>query len=187
VNREIVGRYAADARVLNCFSYTGGFTVAALRGGARQVTSIDSSGEALDLLRQAVALNGYGDDRSQTIDGDVFSELRILREAGEQFDLIILDPPKFIESKKDIDRGARGYKDINRLAFSLLSPGGILATFSCSGLMPADLFQKIVADGALDAGKEAVIRERLFQSPDHISHLHIPETLYLKGLVCEVV
>ena len=185
-NRSKVAASAKGRRVLNCFSYTGGFAVAALIGGARQVTNVDTSATVLALARENIALNGLDDARVDYIDQDVFTYLRSCHAASEKFDLIVLDPPKFVKSKSDLKRGARGYKDINRLAFELLGSGGILFTFSCSGLMPPDLFQKIVADAALDAGRPAVIQHVLHQAPDHPTALAFPEGSYLNGLVCRV-
>lgn len=185
-NRAWVAAHAAGAEVLNCFAYTGGFAVAALKAGAMRVVNVDTSSAALDLARVHVSINGV-DDRSVAYEtGDAFSRLRQYVDAGRHFDLIVLDPPKFVKSKGDLMRASRGYKDINRLAFTLLRPGGILFTFSCSGLMGRDLFQKIVADAALDAGRRAVILRWLSQAPDHPTALHFPEGSYLKGLICRV-
>ena len=178
--------YARGADVLNCFAYTGGFTVTALKAGAAQVVNIDSSAPALELARINVALNELDGTRVDHVAGDVFSRLRQFHANGRAFDLIVLDPPKFATSKGDLMRASRGYKDINRLAFELLRPGGTLFTFSCSGLMGRDLFQKIVADAALDANRQAVILQWLNQSPDHPTALNFPEGSYLKGLVCRV-
>ncbi len=185
-NRSKVAVSAKNRRVLNCFSYTGGFAVAALIGGARRVTNVDTSATALALARENVAMNGLDDARVEYIDRDVFTYLRACHAAREKFDLIVLDPPKFVKSKSDLKRGARGYKDINRLAFELLDPGGLLFTFSCSGLMPPELFQKIVADAALDAGRSAAILNILHQASDHPTALAFPEGSYLNGLVCRV-
>jgi 23S rRNA (cytosine1962-C5)-methyltransferase len=185
-NRAWVAAHAAGAEMLNCFAYTGGFAVAALAAGAVQVVNVDTSAAALDLARIHVSINGW-DDRPVAYDtGDVFSRLRQYADDGQHFDLVVLDPPKFVKSKGDLMRASRGYKDINRLAFTLLRPGGLLFTFSCSGLMGRDLFQKIVADAALDAGRQAVILRWLCQAPDHPTALHFPEGSYLKGLICRV-
>jgi len=186
-NRAIAAHYAHGSEVLNCFSYTGGFSVAALAGGASHVLNVDSSAAVLNLSEKNHALNGLGGDRVTHQEGDVFQVLRQLHQEQRQFDLVILDPPKFVESQASLNRAARGYKDINRLAFLLLRPGGILLTFSCSGLMPVDLFQKIVADAALDAGREAQIIRRLTQAADHPTLLSFPESFYLKGFVCQVM
>jgi 23S rRNA (cytosine1962-C5)-methyltransferase len=183
-SRLAVRNWAEGRDVLNCFSYTGGFGVAALLGGAKHVLQMDSSEPALDIARKNAALNGLDPAASEYICGDVFKELRRFRDSRRDFDLIILDPPKFIESRSQLEGGARGYKDINLLAFKLLRPGGLLFTFSCSGLMEMPLFQKIVADSALDAGRNAQILAVLNQSPDHPIALNFPEGAYLKGLLC---
>ena len=183
-NRAVLCAYARDADLLNCFAYTGGFGVAALGAGAARVTHIDASAPALELARINTAINSLDGERVDFVNGDVFDMLRGYHNAGRRFDLIVLDPPKFVKSKGDLVRAARGYKDINRLAFHLLRSGGTLFTFSCSGLMGQDLFQKIVSDAALDAGRHALILRRLSQSPDHPTGLNFPEGGYLKGLVC---
>jgi len=183
-SRAAVRNWAEGRDVLNCFSYTGGFGIAALLGGATHVTQMDSSEPALEIARQNAALNGLDPAASEYMCGDVFKELRRFRDSRRDFDLIILDPPKFIESRSQLDGGARGYKDINLLAFKLLRPGGLLFTFSCSGLMEMPLFQKIVSDSALDAGRSAQILAVLNQSPDHPVALNFPEGAYLKGLLC---
>jgi 23S rRNA (cytosine1962-C5)-methyltransferase len=170
-------------RVLNCFSYTGGFTLAALAGGAQQVISVDSSAPALALAAEHVELNGFDPARASFIDADVNATLRRLRDEGAQFDAIVLDPPKFAANPQQVERAARAYKDINRLAFHLLPPGGWLFTFSCSGGVSADLFQKIVAGAALDAGADAQIVARTGAGLDHPLSLHFPEGEYLKGLL----
>lgn len=185
-NRKIIGEYAQNRRILNCFSYTGGFSIAALKAGAERVINLDTSGDALELASRNILLNGLDLSRSENLQEDVFHCLRTFRDRGISFDMIILDPPKFAENQHQLEKAARGYKDINLLAFKLLRPCGILVTFSCSGLMSPELFQKIVADAALDAHKEARIQRRLFQSWDHAVLLSFPEGQYLKGLVCEV-
>jgi 23S rRNA (cytosine1962-C5)-methyltransferase len=172
--------------VLDAFAYTGGFAVAALRAGAGRVTSVDSSRPALSLCAANIAQNGIDPDRGEQLEGDVFSVLRRFRDARRSFDLAVLDPPKFVESRAQLERGSRGYKDINLLALKLLRPGGTLLTFSCSGLMDPALHQKIVADAAVDAGREARIVGRLGQPADHPVALSFPEGRYLKGLVCRV-
>ncbi len=186
-NRACVASYAKGADMLNGFAYTGGFAVAALKAGAAHVVNIDASASALELARTHVALNDLDSARVDHVTGDVFSLLRRYRIDDRTFDVIVLDPPKFVNAKGDLMRASRGYKDINRLAFELLRPGGTLFTFSCSGLMGRDLFQKIVADAALDAGRHAVILQWLSQSPDHPTALNFPEGSYLKGMVCRVV
>jgi 23S rRNA (cytosine1962-C5)-methyltransferase len=185
-NRVCVAAYARGAVMLNCFAYTGGFAVAALKAGAAQVANVDSSATVLELARANVMLNELDDTRVDHVTGDVFNLLRRYRTDGRTFDLIVLDPPKFVNAKGDLMRASRGYKEINRLAFELLRPAGTLCTFSCSGLMGRDLFQKIVADAALDAGRQAVILQWLNQSPDHPTALNFPEGSYLKGLICRV-
>jgi 23S rRNA (cytosine1962-C5)-methyltransferase len=184
LNRLRLRELAEGRDVLDCFCYTGGFSVNALAGGARSVLSVDSSGDALELCRLNVALNDLPADRHQTQAGDVFQLLRRFRDEGRSFDLIVLDPPKFAPTAAQAEKAARGYKDINLLAFKLLRPGGLLVTFSCSGGVDAALFQKIVASAALDAGVQAHILEHLSQAPDHPVALNFPEAAYLKGLVC---
>jgi 23S rRNA (cytosine1962-C5)-methyltransferase len=187
LNRALMLKYAENKEVLNAFSYTGGFGIAAGLAKAARVTHADTSLEALDMARQNLLLNNIAVDDTEFIQADVFSLMRTYRDARRQFDLIILDPPKFVASASQLAGGTRGYKDINLLAFKLLRPGGMLITFSCSGYVKPDLFQKIVADAALDAGREAHIAEYLAQSPDHPVALNFPEALYLKGLVCKIL
>jgi len=170
-------------RVLNCYCYTGGFTVAALAGGAAHVTSIDSSGPAIDQARANVALNGFDLARTEFLDADVNASLRRFAQEGRTFDAIVLDPPKFAPTAAHAERAARAYKDINRLAFKILEPGGVLFTYSCSGGISADLFHKIVASAGLDAGVDGYIHERLGGAPDHPMTINFPEGEYLKGLV----
>ncbi len=186
-NRATAGRYAHDATVLNCFSYTGTFACYALAGGARHVTNVDVSAPALELAAQHLALNQLPADKCTMVNEDVFQVLRRYHEQQQQFDMVILDPPKFVDSKASLPRASRGYKDINMYGIHAVKPGGILMTFSCSGLMPADLFQKIVADAALDAGRTIKIIERVSQATDHPTIGSFPEGYYLKGLVCQVV
>ena len=170
-------------RVLNCYCYTGGFTVAGLQGGAAHVTSIDSSGPALAKAAANVALNGLAPERASFMDADVNASLRQFAEQGRTFDAIVLDPPKFAPTVAHAERAARAYKDINRLAFKLLEPGGVLFTYSCSGGISADLFHKIVASAGCDAGVDGFIHERMGGAPDHPMTIHFPEGEYLKGLV----
>ncbi|MEW6650712.1 MAG: class I SAM-dependent rRNA methyltransferase, partial [Chloroflexota bacterium] len=184
-NRAAVGQYAKERRVLNCFSYTGGFAVYCLAGGAAQVISIDSSPDVLEIGRRNLQLNQLPAEKADWICADVFQELRALRDRNERFDLIILDPPKFAPTIGQVQAAARGYKDINLLAFKLLNPGGMLATFSCSGGVERTLFQKIVADAALDAGVHAQVIAHLSQAADHPVALNFPEGEYLKGLICQ--
>lgn len=185
-NRRRVQEHALGREVLNAFSYTGAFGVAALAGGALGVTNLDSSEEALALGEENLLLNDLPRDRWENRKGDAFVELRSLRSEGRRFDLVVLDPPKFAESASQVERAARGYKDINFQAFHLLRPGGLLFTFSCSGHMEEALFQKIVADAALDAGREGRILARLQAGPDHPTALAFPEGTYLKGLLVQV-
>lgn len=185
-NRRIVGALCQGARVLNAFAYTGAFAVYALAGGAVSVVNIDTSREALELAKRNLALNGFPEDRYQLIQGDVFEVLRDYRAAGEQFDVIVLDPPKFATTQGQVPSAARGYKDINLLAMQLLRPGGLLATFSCSGVITSELFQKIVFGAAVDARRDVQIISRLSQGPDHPILLSFPESEYLKGLLCRV-
>ena len=183
-NRLRLRELTKDKDVLDGFCYTGGFTVNALAGGASSVLSVDSSAEALALAKENVALNQLSMEKTTFVEGDVFQLLRKFRDENRSFDRIILDPPKFAPTAAQAERAARGYKDINLLAFKLLRPGGILVTFSCSGGIDAGLFQKIIAGAALDAGVEAQIVEHLSQATDHPIALHFPEAAYLKGLVC---
>ena len=176
-------RRLAFRRVLNCYCYTGGFTVAALAGGADHVTSIDSSAPALERARTNVELNGFDAARAEFIDADVNASLRRFIEEGRSFDAIVLDPPKLAPTVAHAERAARAYKDINRLALKLLEPGGVLFTFSCSGGISADLFHKIVASAGADAGVDGYVTERLGGAPDHPMTLEFPEGEYLKGLV----
>lgn len=193
-NRRRVAAYCRGRRVLNAFSYTGAFAVYALASGAAHVTNVDSSVEALELAEANLARNGFDPDRqSEQIAGDVFDVLRDWQGGaageGELFDLIVLDPPKFAHSQAQVERALRGYKEINRLALQLLRPGGILATFSCSGLVSADLFQKVVFSAAVDATglrQPPQILAWLRQSSDHPVALTFPEAEYLKGLICRV-
>ncbi|MDP2019020.1 class I SAM-dependent rRNA methyltransferase [Hydrogenophaga sp.] len=169
--------------VLNCYSYTGGFTVAALAGGAEHVTSIDSSAPALQQAAANVALNGFEAARATFMDADVNASLRQFVTQGRQFDAIVLDPPKLAPTVAHAERAARAYKDINRLAFKLLTPGGVLFTFSCSGGIGVELFHKIVASAGLDAGVDGAILQRLGGASDHPMTVNFPEGEYLKGLV----
>lgn len=185
-SREAVAAFAPEARTLNCFSYTGAFGIRALAAGARSLTNVEASAAALELGRRNVALNGLDASRVDDVEGNAFGELRRLRKAGRRFDLIVLDPPRFADSRSRVEAAARGYKDINLQAFHLLEPGGALFTFSCSGHVGAELFQKIVADAAVDAGREGRIVRRLAQGPDHPVGLGFPEGEYLKGVVVRV-
>ena len=190
-NRRRVAELARERRVLNCFCYTAGFSLQALAGGAREVVSVDSSGPALATAQRNLALNPQLDAaRATWIEADVFAELRNLRAAGERYDLVILDPPKFANTAAHADRAARAYKDINLQALQLLVPGGLLMTYSCSGGVDGELFRKIVAGAALDAGVSTKMRARIVQhlhgAADHPVDLAFPEGDYLKGLLLQV-
>jgi 23S rRNA (cytosine1962-C5)-methyltransferase len=183
-NRRATAAYCAGARVLNAFAYTGAFGVYAGRAGAASVVNVDSSAQALALAQDNAELNGC--QPQEMVVGDVFQVLRRYRDEGRTFDLVILDPPKFAASQAQVMAASRGYKDINMLAMQLLQPGGFLATFSCSGRVTADLFQKIVFGASLDAGRQVQILEYLHQGHDHPVLLTFPESAYLKGLLCRV-
>ncbi|WP_119072973.1 class I SAM-dependent rRNA methyltransferase [Aggregatilinea lenta] len=191
-NRAILGDWlrgdaqAQERDVLNTFAYTGGFAIYALAGLARRVVNVDASADALALARQNVALNGFEVEDADFVEGDVFQVMRYYRDKGQTFDVIVLDPPKFAQTPQQVDRAARGYKDINLLAFRLLNPGGILATFSCSGAVDESLFQKIVFGALSDSGRDGQILRRLAQGPDHPVALTFPEGTYLKGFLCQV-
>ncbi|WP_176079468.1 class I SAM-dependent rRNA methyltransferase [Paraburkholderia tropica] len=185
-NRALVQTCAQDRDVLNCFCYTGGFSLAAMKGGAKRVVSIDSSGEALNTAQKNVQANGFDAGRATWLDADAFKTLRRLHEEGERFDLVVLDPPKFAASREHVDRAARAYKDINLTGFKLLRPGGLLFTYSCSGAIDAELFQKIVAGAAADAKVDARIIKRLGAGVDHPLLTAFPEGEYLKGLLLQI-
>jgi 23S rRNA (cytosine1962-C5)-methyltransferase len=186
-NRWLARQLAAGRSVLDCFCYTGGFSLQALAGGAASVIAIDSSAAALEAARRNLALNPRLEAaRVEWRDADVFEELRALKKAGARFDLIVLDPPKFAPSAAHAARAARAYKDINLLGLRLLAPGGLLMTYSCSGGIGIELFQKIVAGAASDAGVDARILRRLSAAPDHPVALAFPEGEYLKGLLCSI-
>ncbi|OGA17402.1 MAG: 23S rRNA methyltransferase [Betaproteobacteria bacterium RIFCSPLOWO2_02_FULL_66_14] len=182
-NRQRVRELAAGREVLDCFCYTGGFAIAALSGGAHGVIAVDSSGAALEVARENLAANALEPDAIEFVEADVFAHLRALRDRRAQFGLVVLDPPKFAPTAAQARNAARAYKDINLLALKLLAPGGLLATFSCSGGVPMDLFQSIVAGAALDAGVQAKIIERFAAAADHPVALDFPEGEYLKGLL----
>lgn len=183
-NREAIARHCVGASVLNCFSYTGGFALAALQAGADRVTNLDSAQRALDIAEQAMTVNGFEPSRAGYICDDAFEMLRTLMREKFQFDVVILDPPKFVDSAQQVKQGSRGYKDINMLAMRLLVPGGRLFTFSCSGSVEQDLFQKIVADAALDVRRTAQFIGFFGQSADHPIRASFPEARYLKGIHC---
>jgi 23S rRNA (cytosine1962-C5)-methyltransferase len=183
-NRRLAGTALSGEDVLDAFCYSGGFTAAALRGGAARVLSMDSSPRALELAAVNLSANGLEAGRWEAVAGDVFVELRRLRDQGRSFDAIVLDPPRFAPTASQVQRAARGYKDINLLAFKLLRPGGRLMTFSCSGGVSPELFEQIVAGAARDAGSHIVFEAALGQPEDHPVAAHFPEGRYLKGLVC---
>jgi 23S rRNA (cytosine1962-C5)-methyltransferase len=184
-NRARVAELAAGGELLDAFSYTGGFAITALTGGASAATLVESSAEALRTAEREAAANGVA-DRCRFVAASVFDELRVLRDDGRRYDLVVLDPPKFVHSAEQVSAGSRGYKDVNMLGFELVRPGGLLATFSCSGHVDAALFQKIVAGAALDARRDAQIIEHLSQPPDHPIAIEFPEGEYLKGLILRV-
>jgi 23S rRNA (cytosine1962-C5)-methyltransferase len=183
-NRQRVAAYCANRDVLNAFAYTGGFGVYAARSGAKSIVNVDTSADALALASENLALNSCAPQ--EMVNGDVFQVLRRYRSEGREFDLVVLDPPKFAASRTQLISASRGYKDANLLAMQLLRPGGFLVTFSCSGLVSADLFQKIVFGASVDAGRDVQILEQLSQAADHPVLLTFPESAYLKGLICRV-
>jgi 23S rRNA (cytosine1962-C5)-methyltransferase len=185
-NRSIVADHSKGKKVLDCFCYTGGFTLNALKYGAAAVTSVDSSALAIETLKQNIGLNKLDALKVSTIQSDVNKQLRTLREDDEKFDLIVLDPPKYAPSRSALDKASRAYKDLNRLAMYLLEPGGLLATFSCSGAMDIDTFKQVLAWAALDAGKEVQFIYQFCQPEDHPVRASFPEGEYLKGLLCRV-
>ncbi len=182
-SRQAMRRYASGKRVLNAFSYSGGFGLFAAAAGASEVVNLDVSAAALEQASDNHQRNGFAPDTLKNMQLDVFEALRKFHHQGERFDVIVLDPPKFVDSKANLMNACRGYKDINRLAVMLLKPGGTLLTFSCSGLLSGELFQKVVADACLDAKRPMHIIEHLFQSADHPVRTNFPESLYLKGYV----
>ncbi|MBV7299218.1 class I SAM-dependent methyltransferase [Enterovibrio paralichthyis] len=185
-SREASVKYVNGKRVLNCFCYTGGFGLYALKGNAAEVINVDVSQPALDIAKANAEMNGFDVSKAQFVNADVFKLLREFRDAGEKFDVVIMDPPKFAESKAQLTGACRGYKDINMLAMQILKPGGTLLTYSCSGLMDNALFQKIIADAALDAHRDVQFIERFEQAADHPIDSAYPEGFYLKGFACYV-
>ena len=184
-NRRMIKEYCNGKEVLNCFSYSGGFGILALKAGASHITNIDSSADSLKMVEKNIFLNGLDASKSDQVEGDVFKILRTYRDSGKNFDVIVLDPPKFAESKSQLDGALRGYKDINLLAFKLLKPGGVLFTFSCSGHIVPELFRKVVSDAAIDSGRRVQQIALLQQSSDHPVMMNFPESFYLKGLICK--
>ena len=186
-NRKIVAQYAAGGRVLDCFSHTNGFSINALKAGAASAVRVESSPEAAALGETNLEINGLNTADGETVVGDVFSVLRTFRDRARDFDLIILDPPKFAPTRAHVTEASRAYKDINLLALKLLKPGGILATFSCSGGVDADLFQKIIFGAGLDARRDVQVVRIMGQAADHPVLLSFPESYYLKGLICRAL
>jgi len=172
--------------VLNAFAYTGGVGVYAGTAGARRIVNLDSSAEALEAAQRHMSLNGVPPEQCEYVSADAFRMLRVFRDQARRFDVVVLDPPKFAFSRAQLNAATRGYKDINLQAMHLLRPGGILATFSCSGAVDERLFQQVVFGAAVDAGKDVLILERLGQAADHPVALFFPEAAYLKGLICRV-
>jgi len=185
-NRWITALHAQGKKVLDCFSYTGGFTLNALKNGALSVMSVDSSALAIDTLERNISLNKLDPSKHTAVQSDVNKQLRALREQGEKFDIVILDPPKYAPSRSALDKASRAYKDLNRLGMLLLEKGGLLATFSCSGAMDIDTFKQVLAWAALDAGKEVQFIHQFCQPEDHPVRASFPEGEYLKGLLCRV-
>jgi 23S rRNA (cytosine1962-C5)-methyltransferase len=187
-NRATVCRSenVAGRELLNVFAYTGGFAVNAAAAGASRIVNIDTSTTMLEGARQNMMLNGWKRTHDEYITGDAFLKLRQLRDEGRQFDIAIVDPPKFAQSQGDVPAACRGYKDINMLAMQLLRRNGLLATFSCSGLIDSGLFQKVLFGASIDAGRDVQIMRPLSQAPDHPVLLTFPESSYLKGFFCRV-
>ncbi|WP_017256915.1 class I SAM-dependent rRNA methyltransferase [Pedobacter arcticus] len=185
-NRKMLATYVKDKNVLDCFSYSGGFTLNALVNGAQKVTAVDSSALAIETLKQNISLNNFTADQYEAIQSDVNKQLRVFKENEETFDVVILDPPKYAPSRSALDRAARAYKDLNRLGMQVLKHGGLLATFSCSGAVDIETFKQIIAWAALDAGKEVQVIYQFTQPEDHPIRISFPEGEYLKGLLCRV-
>ena len=185
-NRRVVAGYASGKKVLDCFSYSGGFTLNALKQNAAEVTSVDSSALALETLTRNMTINDFQETSHRLIQSDVNKQLRSFRESGETFDIIVLDPPKYAPSRSALNKASRAYKDLNRQAMLLLEPGGLLATFSCSGAIDIATFKQILAWAALDAGKEVQFIYQFSQPADHPVRSSFPEGEYLKGLLCVV-
>ncbi len=186
-NRSIVASHAKGKTVLDCFSYTGGFTLNCFQNGAAAVTSVDSSELAIETLKSNLDLNGFGQLQHRSIRSDVNKQLRQFKDDGELFDIVILDPPKYAPSRSALDRAARAYKDLNRLGMLILNSGGLLATYSCSGAMDMTTFKQIIAWAALDAGKQVQFIHQFHQPADHPISATFPEGEYLKGLLCRVL
>ena len=185
-NRKITANYVKNKKVLDCFCYTGGFTLNALKNGAASVTCVDSSGLAIETLKENILLNNFKEANVTTFTSDVNKQLRKFKEDGELFDVIVLDPPKYAPSRSSLDKATRAYKDLNRLAMLLLNKGGLLATYSCSGAMDMETFKQVLAWAALDAGKQVQFIYQYCQPQDHPIRASFPEGEYLKGLLCRV-
>jgi len=185
-NRKMVATHTKGNVVLDCFSYSGGFTLNALAAGAKKVVSVDSSALAIDTLKKNIKLNGFKASQQTSIQSDVNKQLRVFLESGDKFDLIVLDPPKYAPSRSALTKASRAYKDLNRLAMGLLNSGGLLATFSCSGAVDINTFKQILAWAALDAGKEVQFIDQFCQPEDHPIRSSFPEGEYLKGLLCRI-
>ena len=186
-NREILAAYTEGKSVLDCFCYSGGFTLNSLKAGASHVTSVDSSALAIETLQHNLKLNGFSEPMQTSIQSDVNKQLRVFKEENQKFDVVVLDPPKYAPSRSALDRAARAYKDLNRLGMMLLEPGGILATYSCSGAVDMETFKQIIAWAALDAGREVQILKQFHQPEDHPIRMSFPEGEYLKGLLLRVL
>ena len=186
-NRRKVAQYAKGKKVLDCFCYSGGFSLNALAAGAAEVISVDSSALAIETLQRNLKANAFKKPKHQAIQSDVNKQLRAFKEQGVRFDLIVLDPPKYAPSRSALDKAARAYKDLNRLAMLLLNEGGLMATYSCSGAVDIDTFKQILAWAALDAGKEVQFIDQYCQPEDHPVRASFPEGEYLKGLLCRVM
>jgi 23S rRNA (cytosine1962-C5)-methyltransferase len=185
-NRHLLAAYVQDKKVLDCFSYTGGFTLNSLQQGAASVVSVDSSALAIETMKQNIELNRFDSAKHTAVQSDVNKQLRRFKEEGQTFDVIVLDPPKYAPSRSALDRASRAYKDLNRIAMLLLNKGGLLATFSCSGAMDIDNFKQVLAWAALDAGKQVQFINQFCQPEDHPVRSSFPEGEYLKGLLCRV-
>jgi 23S rRNA (cytosine1962-C5)-methyltransferase len=186
-NREILAAYTKGKTVLDCFCYSGGFTLNSLKAGASHVTSVDSSALAIETLKHNLELNGFPEAMQSSVQSDVNKQLRVFKDENKKFEVVVLDPPKYAPSRSALDRAARAYKDLNRLGMMILEPGGILATFSCSGAVDMETFKQIIAWAALDAGREVQILKQFHQPEDHPIRMSFPEGEYLKGLLLRVL
>jgi 23S rRNA (cytosine1962-C5)-methyltransferase len=186
-NREILAAYTKGKTVLDCFCYSGGFTLNSLKAGASHVTSVDSSALAIETLKHNLELNGFSEAMQNSVQSDVNKQLRVFKDENKKFEVVVLDPPKYAPSRSALDRAARAYKDLNRLGMMILEPGGILATFSCSGAVDMETFKQIIAWAALDAGREVQILKQFHQPEDHPIRMSFPEGEYLKGLLLRVL